>query len=291
MSREALDQQALRRAFDRAARTYDEHAVLQREVADRLIERLDYIKCDPRVILDLGSGTGYCSRVLAARYKKSRVIGMDLAEGMARYAAGRRGWFSRENYAAADAEQLPLADNSVDMVLSSLTFQWCDLGRVFAECRRVLRPGGLLMFTSFGPTTLQELRAAWAAVDGSVHVHDFQDLRVVGDALVEARLALPVMDTETITLTYGDVPGVLRDLKMIGATNAAQNRTRGLLGRQRYRTFLDAYEQFRQADGRYPASYEIVYGHAWCPDGETQQPSGPGSGYASIALDQIGGRK
>ena len=268
MSLDTLDRYALRRGFDRAASSYDEYAVLQREVADRLIERLDYIKCDPGTILDLGAGTGYCSRALARRYKKAHIIGIDLAAAMLQQASRQKGWFSREHYSAGDAERLPLADNSVDMVVSSLTFQWCDLATAFAECRRVLRPGGLLMFTSFGPTTLQELRHAWTEVDGSVHVHDFQDLRVVGDAMVEARLALPVMDTETLTMTYADVAAVLRDLKMIGATNAAHDRSRGLLGRQRYARFVQAYEQFRQDDGRYPASYEIVYGHAWRSDVE-----------------------
>lgn len=271
MSLDSLDRQALRRAFDRAASSYDEFAVLQREVADRLIERLDYIRCDPRLILDLGAGTGYCTRALAKRYKKARVLGFDLAASMLQQARKQSGWFHREHYAVADAEQLPLADNSVDMVFSSLTFQWCDMAHTFAECRRVLKPGGLLMFTSFGPTTLQELREAWMQVDASVHVHDFQDLRIVGDALVAARLALPVMDTETLTLTYSTVVEVLHDLKMIGATNASASRQRGLLGRERYSRFLQAYEVFRQADKRYPASYEIVYGHAWCPDVETTQ--------------------
>lgn len=271
MSLDSLDRQALRRAFDRAAASYDDYAVLQREVADRLIERLDYIKCDPRLILDLGAGTGYCSRALAKRYKKARVLGFDLAASMLQQARTRSGWFNREHYAAADAEQLPLADNSVDMVFSSLTFQWCDMARTFAEIRRVLRPGGLLMFTSFGPTTLQELRQAWAQVDGNVRVHDFQDLRVVGDALVASQLALPVMDTETLTLTYATVADLLRDLKMIGATNASHDRQRGLLGRERYTRFERAYEAFRQDDGRYPASYEIVYGHAWRPDADSAQ--------------------
>ncbi|MBE9516221.1 MAG: malonyl-ACP O-methyltransferase BioC [Proteobacteria bacterium] len=266
MSLDSLDSHALRRAFDRAAASYDEYAVLQREVADRLLERLTYIKCEPRTILDLGTGTGYCSRALAKRYKKAHIVGVDLATAMLQQAGDQKGWFSREHYCAADAERLPLADNSVDMVFSSLTFQWCDLAAVFAECRRVLRPGGLLMFTSFGPTTLHELRGAWAEVDVSVHVHDYQDLRVVGDALVDSRMAQPVIDTETLTLTYADVAAVLHDLKMIGATNAAHDRQRGLLGRQRYARFVQAYEAFKLEDGRYPASYEIVYGHAWCPD-------------------------
>ncbi len=127
------------------------------------------------------------------------------------------------------------------------------------------------MFTSFGPTTLQELRQAWAQVDAAVHVHEFQDLRIVGDALVAAQLALPVMDTETLTLTYSSVPEVMRDLKRIGATNASHDRQRGLLGRERYSRLIQAYEMFRQQDNRYPASYEIVYGHAWGPDVKTAQ--------------------
>lgn len=269
-----LDRRAVRAAFGRAAQSYDAAAVLQREIADRLLARLEYIRLAPQRILDLGCGTGYLTRQLARQYPRVPRIGLDLAWPMAR-AARQRGplpWglhriWSRSRFVVADAEALPLATASVDLIISSLTLQWCDPERVFAECRRVLRPGGLLLFTTFGPDTLTELRSAWRAADSATHVHDFLDMHDVGDALVRTGFADPVMDVERLTLTYAEVTGLLRDLKAIGAHNAVLQRAAGLTGKARYARFSAAYESFRNAEGRLPASYEVVYGHAWA--GET----------------------
>lgn len=271
----SLDRRAVRSAFARAAAHYDAAAVLQREIAGRLMTRLEYIRLEPVRALDLGCGTGYVLHQLTRRYKHTQWTGLDLAFSMAQAAQARSTpslpfgmgrAFRRNRFVNADAEALPFANESFDLVVSNLALQWCNPDRVFAECRRVLRPGGLLIFTTFGPDTLKELRAAWRATDSAVHVHDFPDMHDLGDALVRARLADPVMDIDRLTLTYADVSGLLRDLKAIGANNAAANRHTGLTGKQRYARFREAYENFRGADGRLPASYEVVHGHAWKPD-------------------------
>jgi len=270
-----LDKRRVRSAFDQAAGAYDAAAILQREVADRTLERLAIIRSAPRTILDVGAGTGYCSRALAGRYAKSRVVLLDVAPRMLQQArAGGRLWDrlrQRFAYVGGDAEALPLADASVDLIFSNLTLQWCvDLDRVFAEFRRVLAPGGLLMFTTFGPDTLKELRECWARVDGFTHTNAFLDMHDIGDALVRAQFADPVMDMESLTVTYPDAVGLMRDLKQIGAHNATAGRARGLTGRGRWQRLVEAYEEYRR-EGVLPATHEVVYGHAWAPEHGTVQ--------------------
>ena len=270
-----LDAQAVRRAFDAAAAHYDAHAALQREVADRLLARLDYMSVTPAVVLDLGAGTGYCTKLLERRYPKARILLADVAPAMLATArAGARRFFSRRGYVCADASALPLAGASIDLIVSSLTLQWCeDLGAVFAECARVLRPGGLLLFSTLGPDTLRELRAAWAAVDEAPHVNRFHDMHVVGDALIHGGLSSPVMERDDLTVTYEDVITLMRDLKGIGAQNHHLQRARALYGRQRLGRLAAAYEKYRR-DGLLPATYETVYGHAWAPRHDTRPQDG-----------------
>lgn len=313
-----IDKRAARRAFDHAANTYDASAVLQREIGQRLLERLDYVRLEPRVVLDLGCGTGELLVTLKRRYRKARLIGLDFAPGMLHQAARRDTGLLRLNrprWLCGDMEALPLADDSVDLIVSNASLQWAnDLGAVFAEQLRVLRPGGLLLFTTFGPDTLSELRAAWRAADRSMqptttqlsrsadpdviqtqpagvkqhgdgragtgrhltgptalldagerHVSPFLDMHDIGDALIRARFADPVMDVERLTLTYSDVRALMWDLKHLGAHNALQQRPRGLTGRRRLMAMLDAYERFR-VQGRLPSTWEVVHGHAWVGD-------------------------
>jgi len=257
-----IDKALLRGSFDRAAARYDEAAVLQHEVGQRLLERLDLVRLMPGLILDVGAGTGRATAALARRYERARVVALDLSLRMLRQARVRapRPW-----PVCGDAVRLPLPDASADLIFSNLTLQWCsDLRAVFAEFRRVLRPGGLLTFSSFGPDTLKELRASWAAVDGATHVNAFVDMHNVGDALLHTGLVGPVMDVEHFTLTYGDVHGLMRDLKALGAHNMTAGRPRGLTGKNRLRAVIAEYECYR-TEGRLPASYEVVYGHAWAP--------------------------
>jgi malonyl-CoA O-methyltransferase len=231
------------------------------------------------VILDAGCGTGFCVPLLQARYPKARILGVDLAHGMAAQtrrqygrAAGWRKWLdtftARPPLAAvcADLEQLPLRRDSVDMVWSSLTLQWVDLQQSFREVQRVLRPGGLFLFASLGPDTLQELRAASQGMDRYAHVNRFVDMHDVGDALVQAGFANPVMEMERLTLTYADLRGVLADLKDIGAHTVLEERRGGLMGKHAWASLARNYEAFRN-QGRLPATYEVVYGHAWAGAG------------------------
>jgi malonyl-CoA O-methyltransferase len=261
-----LDKRKTRQGFERAAHTYDANAVLQREIGERLLERLDFIKMQPETVLDLGCGTGAISAHLLKRYKKARVIGVDLAVNMVQKTQQRGGWFRKPQGVCADANHLPFQPQCADMLMSNLMLQWCnDLPAVFGEWVRVLKPNGLLMFATFGPDTLKELRASWSQVDGFTHTSRFADMHDVGDALLQAGFRDPVVDMETITLTYADVRGLLRDLKGIGANNATHGRNHGLTGKAHLQAFLQAYEYFRQEDGLYPATYEVVYGHAWAP--------------------------
>ncbi|MGD8588703.1 MAG: malonyl-ACP O-methyltransferase BioC [Chromatiales bacterium] len=265
-----IDKQQARRAFERAASAYDEVAVLQRETAQRMLERLDYIRHEPAVILDVGAGTGEATLALSRRFKPARTIALDFALPMLQRARKRGSWLRRLRCVCGDAERLPLADRSVDLIFSNATLQWCnDLEGTFREFLRVLRPDGLLMFSTFGPDTLKELRASWAAVDDRPHVSPFADMHDIGDAMLRAGLFNPVVDVDRMRLTYTEVAGLLRDLKALGAHNVTAGRQRSLTGKSRLQAMVQAYEAFR-LDGRLPASYEVVYGHAWAPRQRSQ---------------------
>jgi malonyl-CoA O-methyltransferase len=258
----------VRRGFDRAAATYDEAAVLQREICGRLLEHLDPIRLAPAGVLDLGCGTGHAFDALAKRFPAAALVGIDIASAMLARATDRSPWWRRllgarpPSLVCADAERLPLASSSMDLVFSNLALQWCDPGRVFPEAARALSTNGLFLFSTFGPDTLKELRAAFAQADGAPHVNRFIDMHDLGDALVHAGFADPVMEMETVTLEYDTVLAVARDLKAIGAVNSLPARTRGLPGRARWRRMTEAYEHFRR-DGVLPATWEVIYGHAW----------------------------
>ena len=266
-----IDKRQVRRAFSRAARDYDAAAVLQREVCTRMLERLDYIKLQPARVLDVGSGTGWGTRQLGERYPKAEITALDIAIGMLEQARGTSSWWKklfagkRESYLCADVEALPLVSNSVDMVWSNLALQWCnDLPATFVELHRVIKVDGLLMFSSFGVDTLKELRAAFSDVDGYNHISRFADMHYIGDMLAAAGFADPVMEMESITLTYNDLRAVMQDLKSIGAHNATAGRAPGMMGKATWKRVTENYEKLRR-DGKLPATFEIVYGHAWKP--------------------------
>ena len=276
-----LDFAEVRRAFDHAAASYDAHAVLQREVCDRLLERLDFMTLQPGRILDVGTGTGYELAHLRSRYPEAELCALDIAPAMLHAARARlplptwaqraRAYFTPHSsplthWTCADMERLPLADNSMNLVWSSLALQWAhDLDATLKGIYRVLAPGGLLIFATFGPDTLKELRTAFAAVDDAPHVNRFVDLHDVGDMLVNAGFVSPVMEMEVLTLTYADLKSLMRDLKGIGAHNAAATRKRGLLGKSAWARLEQAYEKHR-VDNRLPATFEVIYGHAWVAD-------------------------
>ena len=258
-----LDAAGVRSSFDRASASYEAAAVLQARVGDELLERLEFFKLDPDVVIDLGAGTGRITGELKRRYRRSTVVALDIAPGMLREARRHFGFFRKFERVCGNVLRLPFADASVDVAVSSLMLQWCDdLEMALAEVRRVLKPGGFFSFTTLGPDTLKELRAAWAAADGLSHVNLFIDMHDIGDALGRAGLMEPVLDVERLTLTYDDVRGLMRDLKTIGAHNVTAGRPRGLMGRTRLQRMEAAYEADRR-DGLIPATYEVIYGAAW----------------------------
>ncbi|MEX0431161.1 malonyl-ACP O-methyltransferase BioC [Spiribacter insolitus] len=281
-----LDPRVLRRRLERAAPRFDGTAVLHREVGRRLVERLDYIRLQPQAILDLGCATGVNTEALRRRYPKARFVAMDLALPMVEQARRRGGRWRRPPGVCGGLEQLPFRNDSFDLVFSSLAFHRVpDLSATARELQRILRPDGVLMFATFGPDTLDELRRAWQAVDVDPHVHGFVDMHDIGDALVNARLADPVMDMEHFTLTYDAVADLVGDLDALGLRNALVGRYRGLTTPRRWRAMEAAYNGLRDADGRLPATWEVAYGHAWGTDAQTQMMAE--SGEVRVPLDTL----
>lgn len=289
-----LDASAVARAFDRAADSYDEHAVLQQEVEDRLLERLDDLPVEPTRILDLGCGTGRASQVLASKYPEAELVCLDASAAMLARLQQRLDERSRQGdgggqtptLVCADMHSLPFPANRFDLVFSSLAVQWSDQEpRLFGEVARVLAPLGLFLFSSLGPDTLKELRAAWAEVDPRPRVNRYVDMHDIGDALVKAGFQDPVMDVDTLVLEYRRVMDLMRDLKAIGATNAARQRAAGLTTRRRIARVVEAYEVHKR-DDIYPATYEVVYGAAFgAPEGRpVRTPDGEMATFSVEAL-------
>jgi len=290
----ALDKSWIRRSFDRASKTYDAAAVLQAEVRSLLLQRLDLTDLSPRLVLDVGAGTGHAGRALQRRYPRAHVVALDSSFGMLRAAGRQQSWFRPFTRLCADAERLPLPDESVELILSNFMLQWSDPDAVFAEFRRVLAPRGFLSFTTLGPDTLRELRAAWMEAGrggntgSQARVIQFIDMHDIGDALVRAGFAAPVLDVERYTLQYTDVRSLAADLKAIGARNAAAGRPKGLTGPRKFAAMQAAYEMYR-VGGRLPATYEVVFGQAWAPAAARRSPtdSGAHGSGAYVSLDDV----
>mgnify|MGYP001551831246 FL=1 len=265
MAQQKISKRKIRRAFDRAADSYDAAAVLQKEVCGRLLQKLEYIKLSPQLMLDAGVGTGEAVAPLMKRYKKSRLVVLDLSERMLAKATYHGGLLRKPELVCADIEHLPFCEDSFELVFSSLTLQWCnDLQATMADILRVLKPGGLLMFSTFGPDTLKELRSCWSQIDDAVHVNAFTDMHDVGDGLLQAGFADPVMEAETITVNYETIDMLMADLRGIGANATAEGGRAGLTAPSVLKQLRQAYESYR-VDQMLPASYEVVYGHAWKP--------------------------
>ena len=288
------DKTKVAQCFGQAAGDYDDVAVLQQQTGDELIERLDLVKLQPERIIDLGTGTGRQLIKLQQRYPKATVFGVDIAPAMLSHARqryqrdqGMKRWWpyhAEPYYITGDAEQLPFADRSVDLVFANLAFQWCDPRSTFNEIARVLSAEGLVLFTTLGPDTLYELRAAWASVDDYPHVNVFYDMHDVAEAMMAARLVDPVLDRDQYVLTYGQAIDLMRDLKVLGASNHNSGRRTGLTGKKALQQVADYYEQFRTEAGL-PATYEVIFGHAWGKP--LQQQTRHADGSVSIPLSQI----
>ncbi len=262
MKPKLLNPRTVRLAFDRVASLYDGHAALEQEVASRLLDRLEFHRLTPQRIVDLGCGTGQASAGLKNRFRKAEVIGLDSSPAMLVQLRRKSRVLRRLRAVCADMSALPLADQSSELLFSNLALQWCpDPAALFTEFRRVLTPGGMLLFSSFGPGSLRELRAAWVAADGTAQTMEFVDILQVGDALMAAGFQEPVMDAERITVSYPDIDSLVRELKATGTSGFLQGQSsleeaKGELEK--------AYEPFRK-EGRYPVTYEIIYGTAFGP--------------------------
>ena len=259
----AIDARIARRRFQRSAQSYASASRLETEIGARMLERLEYVKLTPRRVLDAGSGPLRDARALAKRYAGAEVLALDCSPAMLR--AGRPRWrFFRKAAPlsiGADFARLPLAAASLELVWSNMALHWAaDPLAALREFHRVLAVGGLLMFSTLGPDTLAELRTA----AGGARVHSFTDMHDLGDMLVAAGFAEPVMDMERVTMVYADGAALLADLRASGQTCALSGRARGLAGR-RFRASLLEKLAAQRREGKLPVSYEVVYGHAWKP--------------------------
>lgn len=244
-------------SFSRAATSYDSVAELQRRIGHNLLEKLPAER--QSVVLDLGSGTGYFTPLLHERCEPDHLISLDLAEGMLGYARKQRPT-PHTNWVCGDAESLPLADESVDLVFSSLAIQWCEnLPALFSEVARVLKPGGRFLFATLGPDTLNELRQSWSVVDQYQHVNRFISFTILADH-ASSYLQKISLAEESELLLYDQVRQLTSELKGIGAHNISAGRQSGLTGKARIIAFKQAYEQFRRDDGKLPATYQVFYG-------------------------------
>lgn len=264
-----IDKQSIAKSFSKSAADYDKFAFIQREIGDRLFDRLSLMNIDPKTIVDVGCGTGHYTRALKQRYRKAQVHGVDIAPGMIECADAKNGWLKNIgikqcHYHCQDMSALPFEDDSVDLLFSNLALQWSEnLQATFSEFARVLKPKGLIIFSTLGPDTLIELKMAWQKADQYTHVNQFIDMHIVGDELIKAGVADPVMDMEKLTFTYSTVADIFKDLKGIGAHNMNVGRHTGLMSKGKWQAMLAAYDDFKNDQGLFPATYETLFGHGW----------------------------
>ena len=253
----------IQRRFDRAAASFDDTDFVHAVTRDGLLARLEPLILEARNILDLGSATGSTGRLLRKRFRRAHIVSLDASHRMATQALAGKGWLSRGSAVQADANRLPFGDAVFDLVVANQLLPWLpDPDTAFAEIARVLRPGGVFAFATLGPDSLAELRRAWAGVDDGAHVHGFADMHNIGDGIVRAGLADPVLDVDRLAVSYEDADRLFSDLARAGARNALPDRPRGLTGRRRFeamrRALMDA-----AGDGRIVLDLELVYGHCW----------------------------
>ncbi|AJC50680.1 methyltransferase domain-containing protein [Coxiella endosymbiont of Amblyomma americanum] len=263
-----IDNRAVIKALKKTtAEAYEEGAYVLHVIADRLLERLDFIRLHPFRIVDFGTRTGYTTKALLEHYKRADIISLDSSDFLLNKARKNLlGWYQGYHFPkmlVSTYTLLPFLDQSVDLIFSNLAFQWSEnLQRTLLECKRILRPGGLLLFSTVGIDTLKELRASFSGDKGS-HVHFFYDMHDIGDMLTRLCFIDPVMDLEYLTIRYFSVHQLMTDLKSIGAHNASQNRSRGLMGKHQWQRMLQSYEKWRSKDHTIPVTVEVIYGHAF----------------------------
>jgi len=255
---------AICKSFNKQACYYEKSAKIQHVIGQRLFERLSYLKMEPKWILDLGCGTGYFSAQLKKRYPKAKIVSFDLSSNMLTEVKSKQSWRRRWSLTQGDMINLPFADMIFDLVFSNQAIHWShSIKKVFSEVNRVMKQNGCFMFTTLGPDSFKEMKQAWDQIDPFSHVNDFVDMHDIGDWLLHEFFLDPVMDMEQITVQYETVLKLVHSLKNQGVKNIHQQRPRGLMGKRAWKAFLGQYEQLKNESGKYPLSYEVVYGHAW----------------------------
>jgi len=283
-----LDPAVVARSFGAASGSYDAAAWLQTAVRNELLSRLDLLRAPPRAVLDLGAGTGLAATAIKQRFRRATVTAADIAAPMLDVARSRSRFWRPIRCVEADARALPFDDASFDLVFSNLMLQWLQPpDAALREMRRVLKPGGLLLASSFGPETLQELRAAWRAADAGVHVNEFVDMHDLGSALHRAGFAEPVLDVDRHQHHYPDALALMRELQALGARNLNPQRARGLTGRRSLASMNAAYESLRRPAGL-PATWQVVHAVAWAADAAAVHAMG---GEVFIDADSLRGSR
>ena len=251
------EKKRIKERFDEIAHSFNEAAFLSQEIAERILQRLEFIRIQPIRILDLGSGTGILSNELKKVFPSAEIVALDFSENMLRQNVSS--WKT-----CGDAEQMPFQDQRSDLVISNLMLHWSqNLFGLSEEIHRVLKPQGLFMFSMLGADTLTEMHHAWRSVDNNAHVNDFVDMHDMGDCLLQVGMADPVMDMEHIVLTYKTMDRLFEDMHFSGSILLHENRSSGLITPRQLERFKQAYELLRDNDGRLPVTVEMIYGHAW----------------------------
>lgn len=251
-----IDKKALKNAAVKTIDTYSQTNFVAHEIANRLLERLDFILMKPKSILEIQSRDDYLSEALKKKYPEVNIIGLDIIER------------PTSHFVCGDFDSLPFINNHFDLVISNLCLQSVNFSKIFKEVHRILSPNGVFFFTLFGPDTLKELKLSFQACSTFSHVHPFIDMHDIGDLLLSHHFLDPVMDMEYLTLKYSTLNQLFLDLKSAGATNLCSDRLRGLLGKHRWNKMIEYYEQYRENEAL-PATIEIIYGHAWAPENKS----------------------
>ncbi|KTD32800.1 biotin synthase [Legionella nautarum] len=251
-------------AFSKHATEYEQAAKVQNEIGERLFERLHYLKINPRYVLDLGCGTGLFSKMLKKLYPQAEIIGLDLSYAMLQQAQKKQGWRRKWPLINADMVALPFVDGLFDLVFANQVVHWAQpLSAVIQELNRVMNVNSCLMFSTLGPDTFKELKQAWLQADQYAHTNEFIDMHDIGDCLLMEHFLDPVVDMELLTVHYPSLNHLLQNLKAQGVRNINQSRNEGLTGKTSWQAFESAYQVLCTAEGKYPLTYEVVYGHAW----------------------------
>ena len=263
-----IDKEYKRKVFDRHAKTYDQHSSLQNKISDNLFKKLDLINVSPNLILDLGCGTGRNGRIMKDKYQNMKLINYDFSVNMLQEAKKNENKIlgNKSVFVCGDIEELSFPENTFDVVWSTSSLQWCNkLSDTFKKIQVTLKPGGLFIFSTFGPNTLYELKNITKKISNYQKTNDFIDTHSIEVMLINEGFINPVIDSEELCLTYKDIDKLFLDIKNIGATSGFKNKKIGLSGKSYLKLIADHYKEYSY-DAMFPATYEAIYAYAWNSD-------------------------